>query len=114
MLVMWSTNKSIRGEGWDASYSITVGTEESAAVDNLYVYPNPARDFLVVKFDGESLQTVQIDLFSLKGRGVYQEVLNSLQGAVEHRINLNGLSKGIYMLRITSDQGISNTKVIVQ
>ncbi|MFH1296775.1 MAG: C10 family peptidase [Bacteroidota bacterium] len=114
MLVMWSSNKTIRGIGWDASYSITVGTEESAAVDNLYVYPNPAHDYLYVKFDGSSLRTVQLDLFSLKGTRVYTEVVGGIQDQVEEQINLNGLSKGVYMLRITSEQGISNTKVIIR
>ena len=114
MLVMWSTNKTVRGIGWDASYSITVGTEESAAVDHLYVYPNPAHDFLMVKFDGTELGTVQLDLYSLKGTKIYSDVRLNVNGQVEERISLSGVSKGIYMLRITSEQGVSNTKVIVQ
>lgn len=114
MLIMWSTNKTVRGTGWDASYTITVGTEESAAVENLYVYPNPARDYLMVKFDGTSLRSVQVDLYSLKGSRIYSDVLSNLSGQVEQRINLNGVAKGVYMLRITSEQGVSNTKVIVQ
>jgi len=114
MLIIWSTNMSIRGEGWEASYSITVGTEESAAVDHLYVYPNPAHDNLVVKFDGEGLQTVQLDLYSLKGSLVYSDTRSNLTGQVEEHINLSNVAKGVYMLRITSEQGVSNTKVIVQ
>jgi len=114
MLVMWSSNKTVRGVGWDASYTITVGTEESAPVENLYVYPNPARDYLIVKFDAPSLRTVHLDLFSMTGRKVYSGVMNGIQGQVENRIDLTGLVKGVYMLRITSDQGISNTKVIVR
>ncbi|MBL7137415.1 MAG: C10 family peptidase [Bacteroidales bacterium] len=114
MLVMWITNKTVRGAGWDASYSITVGTEESAAVDDLYIYPNPAHDYLYVKFDGSSLRTVQLDLFSLKGTRVYTTVSGGMQGQIEEQINLQDFSKGVYMLRITSEQGVSNTKVIVQ
>ncbi|MBE0646972.1 MAG: T9SS type A sorting domain-containing protein, partial [Bacteroidales bacterium] len=114
MLIMWSSNKTIRGIGWDASYTITVGTEESAAVENLYVYPNPAHDYLMVKFDGKALGTVQLDLYSLKGTKIYSDVRSNVNGQVEERISLSGVSKGVYMLRITSDQGVSNTKVIVQ
>ncbi|MBN1199026.1 MAG: C10 family peptidase [Bacteroidales bacterium] len=114
MLVMWTSNKTVRGVGWDASYSITVATEESAAVDHLYVYPNPAHDYLTVKFDVEGLHTVQIDLYSLKGSLVYSDLLPNLTGQVEERINLIPIAKGVYMLRITSEQGVSNTKVIVQ
>jgi len=114
MLIMWSSNKTIRGIGWEASYTITVGTEESEAVENLCVYPNPAHDYLMVKFDGTSLRHVQIDLYSLKGTKVYSENLSTLSGQVEERIQLNGVSKGVYMLRITSEHGVSNTKVVVQ
>jgi len=114
MLIMWSSNKTLRGIGWDASYSITVGTEESAAVENLFVYPNPAHDYMVVKFDGSLQQTVLTELFSLKGNLVYAKSLSGVRGSTEQRIDLSGLSKGVYMLRITSDHGISNTKVIVQ
>ncbi len=114
MLLLWSSNKTIRGIGWEASYTITVSTEESAAVDNLYVYPNPVHDYLMVKFDGTSLRTVQIDLYSLKGTKIYSGVRSNVNGQVEERINLSGVSKGVYMLRITSEQGVSNTKVVVQ
>jgi hypothetical protein len=68
----------------------------------------------MVKFDGTSLRHVQIDLYSLKGTKVYSENLSTLSGQVEERIQLNGVSKGVYMLRITSEHGVSNTKVVVQ
>lgn len=114
MLVMWSSNKTIRGEGWDASYTITVGTQEPEAVNNLRVYPNPVTDILNVRFDVIGFNTVQTDLFSLTGKNIYNDITKGSNGRVEKRIDLSGVAKGVYMLRITSETGVSNTKVIVR
>jgi len=114
MIVIWSSNSTIRGVGWDANYTIVVGTEESEAVENLYVYPNPATNFLNVKFEATGIQQVKMELISLTGRTIYSEAIGTFGSKIEKQLDLSGLAKGVYILRLTSEKGVSNTKVIVQ
>ena len=103
-----------RGIGWDASYSIVVGTAESEAVENLFIYPNPASNFLNVKFEATGIGRVTIELVALTGRTIYSEATGSFEKKVEKRLDLSGMAKGIYILRLTSKKGVSNTKVVVK
>ncbi|MBC8315717.1 MAG: C10 family peptidase [Bacteroidetes bacterium] len=114
MMVMWSSNIMTRGEGWDASYSIVVGTEESEAVENLYIYPNPASNFLNVKFKATGIGQVTMELVTLTGRTIYSDATGSFENKVEKRLDLSGVAKGVYILRLSSKKGVSNTKVIVR
>jgi hypothetical protein len=114
MLVMWSTNKMIRGEGWQASYTITVSTEESDAVDNLRIFPNPTSGKLTVSFENSASRSVTLDLVSLKGAMVYSATTGPFKGMYEKTLDLSALAKGVYTLKITSEKGVSVSKVIVQ
>ena len=114
MLVMWSTNKIIRGEGWQASYTITVSTEESDAVDNLRIFPNPTSGKLTVSFENSASRSVTLDLVSLKGAMVYSATTGPFKGMYEKTLDLSALAKGVYTLKITSEKGVSVSKVIVQ
>ncbi|NQV02708.1 MAG: C10 family peptidase, partial [Bacteroidia bacterium] len=114
MLVMWSTNKMNRGVGWDANYTIVVGTEESEAVEHLYVYPNPVTSYLNVHFEATGIRQVKMELLSLTGRTIYSETIGTFGNKIEEQLDLSDIANGIYVLRLSSEKGVSNTKVIVQ
>jgi hypothetical protein len=114
LMLVWTSNKEVRGEGWSGYYTTITGMEKHEAVDNLYVYPNPASDNLTVKFELDRPQTVRIDLLSLKGETVYSESHSRFTGTFNGKIDLSSLSGGVYMLRVISERGISNTKIIVR
>lgn len=114
MMIMFVSNKSVRGQGWKVSYTITVGTDESKAFENLAVYPNPTEGLLNVNFKMSDLQKVKIELVSIQGMVVYSETLNNFKGSFNRQIDLSSFSKGVYMLRMTSDQGITNKKIILK
>ncbi|NQV03528.1 MAG: T9SS type A sorting domain-containing protein, partial [Bacteroidia bacterium] len=51
---------------------------------------------------------------SLTGRTIYAETFGTFENKIEKQLNLSHIAKGIYILRLTSEKGVSNTKVIVQ
>ncbi len=113
MLVMFKTNGTNRGAGFDASYSTVVGVNENEAVGQLSVYPNPTEGMLNVSFTLSDLQKVNLDVISPSGASVYSENLGTIRGTYSKQLNLSSLSKGIYFLRITSNQGVTNKKIVV-
>ncbi len=80
----------------------TVTGIENASDINVAVYPNPASQMLNVKAEG--LQ--KVEMMDLAGRTV-------LTTAASH-INLNGIASGIYMVRVTTANGIHTEKMVVK
>ncbi len=91
----------------------TVSTEfvddlrtESYTLENLIqIYPNPVNDFLSIKI-AENIQLKNLKLYNLQG----QELLQFPQSI--KRINLSQLSAGMYILKIETDQGSINKRLL--
>jgi len=113
MMLIWSSNKTIRGEGWDASYSVIIGTEEKDLLTTLTVYPNPTNDKVNISFTIGKPQNIKIEILSLTGNTLFSELLNNFKGEYVKTLDVSNFAKGIYFLRLTDDSGITNKKIIV-
>ncbi len=113
MMLMWNTNKSIRNSGWDLSYTITVGTPEDEIFNNLSIFPNPATDKLNLAFSSDRIQQVTIEFITLKGETLFAETLPYFKGNYSKSLNVSDFSKGIYLLRLTSDKGRTIKKIVL-
>ncbi len=84
---------------------LTTGMNDLADRE-ISVYPNPANE--VLHIDGLGLQ--KLVLMNYHGQVVYQNsnLLNT------NSINIGHLSKGIYMLKIETDDGTSVKKVVIE
>jgi hypothetical protein len=79
-----------------------VGVEEEA--ESIGVYPNPARDRVVI----EGLETSEVMVYNALG-----QVVKTVQGTNE--IDLSGLVDGVYLLRITDADGkVYTNKITVR
>lgn len=86
-------------------YSENIGVAENIQVN--LVYPNPVKDFLHI----ESTDKTKYNLYSILG----QEAILSgdLQKGV-NKLDLSYLKKGVYVLQIISNEGISTTKKVIK
>ena len=81
---------------------------ETVAVDsNISVFPNPATNLINVA-NGNSKIT-GVTLTDLNGRIVKQNAFDNLSDV---QIDISDLSVGMYMMEITSDEGIATKKII--
>jgi murein DD-endopeptidase MepM/ murein hydrolase activator NlpD len=81
----------------------------TATIENtkpkIRIYPNPVQDKLHIESNGNQFSAFEI--MNIMGKVIVQNELN------ENIISLDGLSSGIYILRLKSSNGsISNTKFI--
>lgn len=82
----------------------SVGVSEFSA-DQIQVYPNPANE--VVNISGISNAT--IDLFDISGKLMRSvQVMNG-----SSQLDLKGLNSGIYLMRISNDQGSVTKRLMV-
>ena len=112
-MVMWTTNKEIRGAGWNASYDVVLGTNDPNPFEDLSVFPNPTDGMLNIQFTMDKLQSVKIDILSLNGETIYQYT-GSCNGNFDKQVDLSSFAKGIYILRMVSDRGTLNEKIILK
>ncbi|MCB0754648.1 MAG: T9SS type A sorting domain-containing protein [Flavobacteriales bacterium] len=88
-----------------------IGVEENEFVNvNTFVYPNPANDYLVVKTN-QGIRITDVEFYDITGALVRTE--NGLN-KFSHQINgISNLPTGLYLVRVTTDQGIITRKVLV-
>ncbi|WP_460622931.1 T9SS-dependent M36 family metallopeptidase [Hymenobacter tenuis] len=81
----------------------------------LEVYPNPANSQVVVRTQVSSAVPVQVELVSLLGQRVSTQTVSSARLQQEGTaINTAALRAGIYIVRLTTSEGIITKKVVVQ
>jgi hypothetical protein len=114
VMLIWTSNASVRGDGWEITYSPMVGTEEVAPFHELLVYPNPATQLVNVEFNMNEPQNVTVELLSLQGNILSKDALNYFKGQYANTIDVSAFAKGIYLLRLKSDKGTAVKKIVVQ
>lgn len=88
-------------------------TERLGTIDNqvslFSVWPNPANSILNVKLEKGSAEAATISISDIQGREVLTNNLNDVTNA----LNINGLSEGVYMVKVTQGSKQQFKKIIV-
>jgi ligand-binding sensor domain-containing protein len=86
----------------------TFGTYEKVEVNQaIHFYPNPVKNKLIIKSTNQT-DLFLIEIFSLQGILVDRITAQSYQTTID----LGKLKRGLYILRIYTEEGIYNKKVI--
>lgn len=89
---------------------IVTGIEKNAFSEEYKIYPNPFADQLTIESVGVHLNT-QVEVINIKGQVVY-ETTTLLNGKTV--LNTADWSKGIYIIRLTNEQGVGTYKLVHQ
>ncbi len=85
----------------------TVLENESFNVStNFKIYPNPTNNR--VNIDVLNLDNTSVEVYDINGRQLFSQKLNNTTNTV----NIENLAAGIYMFKVTSNQGTATNKVI--
>ena len=91
----------------DVAVEVSTMSTENFFASNYQVYPNPASDNLNIS-GRNNINLTSVELTDMNGR----VVKNLNVGAVSTQLNIADLNAGIYLLKVTSDQGVGTTKVV--
>lgn len=118
----YSTNQSVTlSYNWNAltslwdlktrtTYNYTdITALEKPAENGIKIYPNPARDYIVIESDGGS-GTATVQIFDLQGR----KVADAKQSAERQIIPTAGMKKGLYLYRINAGGKVLTGKLMVE
>lgn len=114
--LVFSSNNANRGLGWEVYYEAeNVGISENDEIfNNLSIYPNPAHEQLNISFISTQSKQVAISLVNMTGIAVYSEIINSRQSAFIESIDISNLAKGVYILRLHSDEKELVRKIVIE
>lgn len=78
--------------------------------DNVRIFPNPATEFVMIAWNG-SYQQAKIEITDLQGRVLYDVPASGIK---EWKVSTRQLSKGVYFIRLVTDEGIATAKLLKQ
>ncbi|MEL6696295.1 MAG: T9SS type A sorting domain-containing protein [Bacteroidota bacterium] len=94
------------------------GGKRTAApqIQDVQITPNPAHDVLLIELSLETESALKISLFDQQGKQVRREQSPTLAAGVQvYKMNdLQSLADGIYILRVQTEEGIIQKKLVLQ
>ena len=105
--------KNACGNRGTTTFNVAINCRMSG-IENLGVHPNPATSYVDVVFDATERGTANVELMDITGRVVYTNSVETQEGSNQLNLNLNGYSKGVYMLNVTKNNTISRIKLVIE
>jgi len=91
---------------YNSCYLINTNVEE-IQYSSIQVYPNPTKDKIYIK-NSENVKIESISLFELKGKKIMEFEKTKTE------LDLSGVSKGIYLLKLTHGNEIIIKKIVIE
>ncbi|NDC28817.1 MAG: T9SS C-terminal target domain-containing protein, partial [Crocinitomicaceae bacterium] len=85
--------------------------EEILGEETIFVYPNPANEFINVEFSGLSDENMSIEITDVFGKVVQKEI--SKNENQMFNLNVSSLAAGYYVLKISSGNSVIQKKIII-
>ncbi len=70
------------------------------------VFPNPVTDY--IQFDIDSRTNIKVEIFDIQGQEVLNEIMSS-----DKRISVSHLKKGLYIVKLNTNNKIYRSKIVV-
>ncbi len=84
--------------------------EENSQASAFSVYPNPVNDVLNLSFMAEKNSMVSVQLFDYSGKLIQKDSFSSEKGLNVYQANLSKFAPGLYIISITTENGVMQGK----
>jgi len=98
-----------------APAAFTVGIEsEELIIESLRleIYPNPSSDNINLGLESELKENLKLEVYNISGQLVIEKRLPAFEK--EHRINIQHLQSGVYLVKLVSDSQVVYSSKIVK
>lgn len=107
--IYFDFNDAIVTNTFETEFVATLGVADFTA-ENLIIYPNPATHQVSISVQNSADAIAEIRLTDMLGKVVFQQKVSQTQA----KIDLSGLSKGVYMLEVQTENKFSVVKKLVK
>lgn len=91
-------------ETWGTPLTISVSEKSAIENENLLIYPNPAKEWVMIDVGSSLLQ--EIEVMDITGKRL---MIHTVLNKSSVQLELKGLSTGVYVIKVSTD-----TKVLLQ
>ena len=95
--------------------------KNTASVDNsvsaeatINVYPNPSHDVVNLSFSMDKASDVLLSITDLAGKLLYSKTVKTTSGNNSIPVDLSMISKGVYVLNLSSDIVNATRRIVVE
>lgn len=100
----------------DSTFTVvnsTIGLNEFGLDQRVRAFPNPSNGLMTVALDGGKLEGV-LELVNPLGQVVLAQAFTKEAGTTETLLNLREFAKGVYQIRIRTEEGNAVVRVVLQ
>ncbi len=83
-------------------------------LNNILIYPNPSSKNIIVNLNLKTAEETTFDLLDLTGKIISSKTETLPQGESTQTIDISGIAKGSYLLKVNTKMGTETRKVIVE
>ncbi|MEZ4826556.1 MAG: PKD domain-containing protein [Bacteroidia bacterium] len=92
---------------------IATGIEDIAGLSNLLIYPNPSKGTFRMEFSLNRTDEISAEITTIRGRAVYKKDFGTVNGSFGETIEVEGVAKGVYFLRLRVGNQIMTRKLMI-
>ena len=107
------TGQDAEVEDYTLAVDATLFVEDSI-LEGFNLYPNPSNGSFNLKFNTESNENVEIQLYDLTGRLVKELQFSNLSFQFSERISFQNTAKGFYVLKIKNGTKQTSRKLLIE
>jgi uncharacterized repeat protein (TIGR01451 family) len=107
--IYFDTNPPIITNTFMSEFVVNLGTQ-AFSTNNILLYPNPTNSLLNINLQGTNESLAKIVIYDVVGKTVLSLSANNTQ---QSSINVGSLSKGMYLIEITTNSNLKQTKKFI-
>ena len=97
---------------FDFSVGFELGLDETSALNEIKVFPNPVLNELTVEIEGKIDGSAHIEILDLSGRVLVSDAMNATNAFAEYFTDVSGFRKGSYIVKVFTENGTSTSKFV--
>ena len=115
LYIVWRTDNFDEADGWSAHWETdNVGIANEEAFNEFNLYPNPASNEVSVKFETRDANNLSVQIIAADGKVMYNFTADTFNGVFNNTIDVSSYAKGIYFLRMNSNEGFATKKLVIE
>lgn len=104
---LWVDNLAFSG-------TVTGIENQESFVTDMSIYPNPSSDMVNFKFNIKAAQQISIEISDINGKLIRSEIFGKIQGETNQNMNISGIAKGTYFVKVKGEKSIETRKLVIE
>ena len=92
---------------------VTTSVEDNLLKAALSIFPNPSQEYINVQLEGVQYTEADLTLYSSQGKIISEKHIKRESADFQSKLEISGLSKGVYFLKIKTENAQSIQRVVI-